>query len=225
MNNEIIIFGIGPFAKLMNYYFENDSDYKVIAFTVNKEYIIESTFEGKPVIPFENIENIYSPENYKMFCAIGYKNMRNRKKIYDEIKRKSYSMSNFISSKSIVSKDLIKGENNVIMQNVVIEPFVKMGNNNLFWTNSLICHDCKIKNHNFFASNSTIGGFCEINNNCFIGFSSTVIDNIKIADETLIGANSLILKNTEISAKYIGSPAKNVGNHSENGIIIDKESK
>lgn len=225
MNNEILIFGIGPFAKLMNYYFENHSNYKVIAFTVNKEYITESIFENKPVIPFENIENIYPSENYKIFSAVGYKNMRNRKKKYNEIKNKNYTMVNFVSSKAVIEKNLVLGENNVIMHNVIIEPFAKIGDNNIFWTSSLICHDCIVGSHNFFASNSTIGGFSEIKNNCFIGFNSTVIDNIKIDDETLIGANSLILKNTEISTKYIGSPAKNIGNHYENGIIIHREAK
>ena len=47
--DKIVIFGIGDFSSLANYYFTKDSDHEVVAFTVNEKYISDDTFEGKPL--------------------------------------------------------------------------------------------------------------------------------------------------------------------------------
>ena len=57
----IIIFGIGDNGELAKYYFENDekykNEYKVEAFTVQKEYLTEKKFKGVPVVEFEILKN------------------------------------------------------------------------------------------------------------------------------------------------------------------------
>ena len=64
MKNELVIFGTGSIAELAKFYFENDSEYNIIGFTVNSNYINgNDTFLGKPLVPFENIENYFSPQN------------------------------------------------------------------------------------------------------------------------------------------------------------------
>ena len=37
---KIIIFGSGEIAQIANYYFEKDSDYEVVAFTVDKDTVL-----------------------------------------------------------------------------------------------------------------------------------------------------------------------------------------
>ena len=209
----IIIYGNGEFAKQMQYYFNIDSKYNVVAFCADKQYIEELEINGLPVVAFENIKKIYSNTKYKMFVAIGYSSMRNRKKMYEKAKNKGYILVNYISSKVIKDESNIIGENNALLHNVVLEPFSEIGNNNIIWSSSTICHDVIIKNHSFIASHSLVGGFSIINDNCFLGFNSTIIQNIELAEETLVGAKSLILKNTESCFKYIGTPAKKVSKH------------
>mgnify|MGYP000972115285 CR=1 FL=1 len=66
---KVIIFGVGENAQLLKYYLENDEkykdEYKVVAFTLDKDYIKEENFENlaeeyqKEIIRIENIiENI-----------------------------------------------------------------------------------------------------------------------------------------------------------------------
>ena len=52
---ELIIFGTADIAQLAYFYFSNDSDYKVAAFTVDAEYIKVNEFCGLPVVPFEEV--------------------------------------------------------------------------------------------------------------------------------------------------------------------------
>lgn len=215
----IIIYGNGDFAKLIQYYFDTDSNYKTVAFCADKEYVQESKINNLPVVTFEDIEKKYSNEKYKMFVAIGYSNMRIRKIMYKKAKDKGYKFVNYISSKVMKDDSNIIGENNAILANVVLEPFAQIGNNNIIWSSSVICHNAVIKDHSFIASQSLIGGFSIVNDNCFLGFNSTIIQNVELAEETLVGAKSLILKNTDKNSKYIGLVGKKVSEHHE-GIRI-----
>lgn len=217
---EILIYGLGDFAKLALHYFSKYSEYKVISFCADEKYIVDSYFCNLPIISFEQIENLYPPSKYSIFIAVGYTSMRNRKIMFEKIKLKNYNCVNFISPYSIIDSTVQIGENNFILENCVIEPFSTIDNNNIIWSSVNICHNVKIHSHSFIASKSLIGGFSEIKNNCFIGFNSNIIQNIVVENETLIGTNSLILRNTEAYSKYLGSPAKKVSSHREKGIKI-----
>lgn len=220
MGKQLLIFGTGDLAKLMHFYFTHDSAYEVAAFTVNKQYMQQTTFLGLPVIAFEEIENVYPSAQYVMFIAVGYSNMRNRKRVYELVQEKGYQLTNYRSSKAIIYHDLELGNNNVIMGNVHIEPFVRIGHNNILWSDVLVCHNTEIGNHNFISAKSQIGGFSKIGDLSFLGFNCTVVQHITIADESLIGAKSLVLESTAAYGKYIGIPARKVDEHRESGIAV-----
>ena len=57
-NKKLIIIGAGETANLAYEYFTHDSEYEVVAFSVNKDYLKETTFKGLPVVEYENIDNI-----------------------------------------------------------------------------------------------------------------------------------------------------------------------
>ena len=55
MKKPLVIFGSGDIAQLAHYYFSRDSNYEVVAFTVDANYIKESEFCGLPVVAFEDV--------------------------------------------------------------------------------------------------------------------------------------------------------------------------
>lgn len=218
---KLVIYGNSDFAELMYYYFTSDSNYEVFGFCVDKEFIKSNKFLGKPLVPFEEVERIFSPSEYKMFVAVGYKNMRLRAKLFEKTIEKKYEHINYISSKSILDESNILGKNNAILHGVVLEPFAKIGDNNIINTNVTICHHSEIMNDCFIAAKSLVGGFTIIKNNCFIGFASTILQKLIIEDETLVAAGSIVNKNSSKFDFLVGSPAKVVSNHKENGIEIE----
>ena len=52
---DLVVFGTGQIAELADFYFESDSDHRVVAFTVDGAYVREDSFRGKPVIPFSQL--------------------------------------------------------------------------------------------------------------------------------------------------------------------------
>ena len=72
MNKKLIIFGNAEIASLAKFYFTHDSDFEVVAFTVDDDYLKHDSYEGLPVVPFSSVTEIYPPCDYSMHVALSY---------------------------------------------------------------------------------------------------------------------------------------------------------
>lgn len=206
---KIIIFGNSQFAEVANFFLSNDSPYEVIAFTVNREFITEDSFLNLPVIPFEEIEEKYPPSEYSMFIAIAYSQLnKTRAKIFQLAKEKGYDLISYVSSKATTWEGLSIGENCFILENVVIQPFVKIGDNVIIWSGNHIGHHTSIGDHCFITSHVVISGNVVIEPYCFLGVNSTIRDGIKISSECVIGAGAVILEDTLPKQVYSNTSTK-----------------
>lgn len=123
---KVVLWGIGKIAEVIHFYLSIDSEYEVCAFCVNEKYKDKDEFHGLPVVCFENIEKIYPPEKYKMSIPIGYASMNKiRTEKYMQAKEKGYSFITYISSKATYYGTPV-GENTIILENNVIQPFTKI---------------------------------------------------------------------------------------------------
>jgi len=218
--SKLVIYGLGDFAKAMRYYFEKDTVYRVVAYCADSPYINQNEFDGLPVVPFEDVQDIFPNDDYKMFVAVGYSKMRVRKAMYVKACSKNYTMVNYISPLANIDPSTLLGVNNVVLQGTQIEPFCCIGNNNIIWSSVNISHDVKIASHCFVASQSLLGGRVQVGEGCFLGFNCSIIQEVVLAEETLVGAKSLVLSDTAPFSKNIGLPSKLVGFHIQEGIVI-----
>jgi sugar O-acyltransferase (sialic acid O-acetyltransferase NeuD family) len=206
---KLIIFGTGDIAQLARYYFDIDSSYKVVAFTVDRDFCNEDTFENLPLIPFDDILNHYSPLEFEMFIALSYAQMNNlRQAKFLAAKEMKYAMASYISSKCSYLSQFPPGENSFILEDNTIQPYVKIGDNVTLWSGNHIGHHSIIKSHNFLSSHVVISGHCIIETNCFIGVNATIGHRVIISKGTLLGAGCVITKNTEEDSIYI--PSKSI---------------
>lgn len=205
---KIIIFGTGQLASLANFYFTHDTCHEVVAFTLDKDWIIDNEFEGKPVVSFENIETIYPPSEYKLFAPLSFKKMNDNRTVkFKEGKDKGYTFISYVSSKATTWPDLDIGENCFIFEDNTIQPFVKIGDNCVMWSGNHIGHHSIIGNNVFLTSHVVISGCCVIKDNSFFGVNSTVRDETIIGKYTLVGMGSIITKDTEDYSVWFGAKA------------------
>ena len=80
MKKRLVIFGIAEQAQLAHYFFSTDSDYDVVAFTVDNAFITTSEFCGLPALPFEEIDKRYPPDEHELFIALGYSKVNQLRK-------------------------------------------------------------------------------------------------------------------------------------------------
>lgn len=205
--SKVVIFGIQDFAELAHYYLENDSDYEVVAFSVNEEYLPDSkVLKGLPIVAFENIEQEYPPEDFDFFAPMSPLKMnRLREEVYFKIKEKGYKLISYVSSKATLFDNPI-GDNCFILENNTIQPFTKIGNNVVLWSGNHIGHHGEIADHVFFTSHVVLSGHCKIEKYCTLGVNSTIRDGLTITEGTFVAMGASIIRNTEPWSMYKGNP-------------------
>jgi sugar O-acyltransferase (sialic acid O-acetyltransferase NeuD family) len=208
---KVIIFGLEDFAELAYYYLKNDSDFEVVAFSVNKMYLPkENNKEGLPIVAFENIEEKYPTSEFCFFAPMAPKNMNKlREKVYHSIKEKGYQLISYISSKATLFDNEI-GDNCFILENNTIQPFTKIGNNVVLWSGNHIGHHSEIEDHVTFTSHVVMSGHCRIKKYSVLGVNSTIRDGITINEGTFVGMSASVTKSTEEWSMYLGVPAKKI---------------
>ena len=88
---------MGQTSEIVSYYFENFSNYNIVAYTVDEKNLDDSNFLNKPIINFEELEKDFPAQKFKVFVAIGYSNLNmNRSKKFFEIEKKGYQFASFI---------------------------------------------------------------------------------------------------------------------------------
>lgn len=210
---KLVIVGDGETAELAYEYFTYDSNFEVVAFSVEQAYLRKESLFGLPVIPFEEVENLYNPKNYLMFVAVSYTELnRVRTRLYQQAKTKGYQFASYVSSKAFVWRNVQVGENCFILENNTLQYHVKIGNNTTLWSGNHVGHRTLIRDNCFVSSQVTISGFCEVGESCFIGVNACIADGVKIAKDCLIGAGAVVLHNTFEGLVYVGNPAKPLPN-------------
>jgi sugar O-acyltransferase (sialic acid O-acetyltransferase NeuD family) len=205
---KLIIFGKGDIADIAQVYFEQDSDYKVACFTIDRDFIEGDKHNGIPLIPFDEINESYPPEEFDMFIALSYAKMNHlREEKYYAAKKKGYTIASYISSKCSYLSQYAPGENSFIFEDNTIQPFVKIGNNITIWSGNHIGHHSIIEDHNFISSHVVISGHCLIESNCFLGVNSTLAHKVTLKKETLLGAGVVISKDTDERGVYVAQRA------------------
>lgn len=213
MNGEelLLIIGDGEFAEIAYEYFTYDSPYRVIAFAVEKEYLNREILYDLPVVPFEEIQQMYSPDKFKVFVAINSTKLnRPRTRLYNVVKNKGYEVVSYISSKAFVWRNVTIGENTFIFENNVLQHHVEVGNNVIMWSGNHIGHRSVVKDHSFITSHVVVAGGCEIGESCFLGINSSLNDSIKIGKDCFIASGAVVNKNTKEGYMYSGNPAKSM---------------
>jgi len=210
----LIIFGNLASASTSRYYIQEEGIYEVIAFTVDAVKITAPKHEGLPVVAFEIIQKEFPPNEVNFLFPAGYQlnNPINtnifRRTRFELIKSMGYGCINYVSRQAMVASNIELGENVLIYEGAIIQPFVKIGDNTIIRSGANIGHHVTIGSHSFIAAEVTIGGQSNIGEGVFIGLNSTISNSIQVADGSFVGANSFINKDTQISSKNIGIPAK-----------------
>jgi sugar O-acyltransferase (sialic acid O-acetyltransferase NeuD family) len=203
---KIVVFGAGDIAQLAWFYFECDTDREVVAFTVDRDYAASDTFQGLPLVPFDEIEARYPPSEYDMFVALSYaKRNAVRETKVAEAEAKGYVLASYVSSRLTIFPGTKVGKNCFLLEDNTIQPFVTIGDNVTLWSGNHIGHHSTIGDNCFITSHVVISGGVVVGRNCFIGVNTTVRDHVSIGDRCLIGAGSLILEPTPANTVYVAN--------------------
>lgn len=208
----VVIFGNLRSASLAWYCLLHDSPFKVAAFAVDEAYMSTTQFEGLPLVPFEKLEEFYPAADYRLLIPMGYQHINGiRRARYEDARRRGYDFVSYISSRASVWPDLKVGENVLIYEHAIIQPFASIGDNCIIRSGAHISHHCKIDSHAFVAAEVAMGGEGYVGEQAFVGVGSVLRDRIQIAPRTFVGAGAVVVNDTESDGVYVGNPARKMG--------------
>jgi sugar O-acyltransferase (sialic acid O-acetyltransferase NeuD family) len=200
---DVVIFGVGDFARLAAVYLRDDSEHTVVAFAVDEQYIEQPEIGGVPVVSAERLLETHPPDSVSLLVAIGFSKVnRARAAVYDRVTAVGYSCISYVHSSVERWPETQIGANCFVFERNVVQPFVRLGNDVILWSGNHIGHDSVIGDHCFIASQVVVSGNCTIGERCFIGVNATLRDGIAIADDCVIGAGAVILGDTEPGSVY-----------------------
>ena len=209
MTRPLLIFGSAEIAELAKFYFDNDSDYDVVAFTVDDAFADADQFMGLPLVPFSEAQQRYSPDDFEIHVALSYAKMnRLRQEKFEQAKSAGYRFASYVSSKSATWPDLAIGENCFILENQTIQPTVRIGNNVMIWSGNHIGHGSFIGDHTYIASHVVISGHCTIGQRCFFGVNATVRDFCSIGDECFVAMDASVARDLPDDSVALGTQAE-----------------
>jgi sugar O-acyltransferase (sialic acid O-acetyltransferase NeuD family) len=203
---DIVIFGAGDQAQVAYVCLSEDSPYRVVAFTVNREYIKgDQKLFDLPVVPFEELESSHPPDTHAMLVSVGFKRVNElRAELYRECKARGYELISYVSSRAIRVGPVEVGDNCFILEANVLQPFVHIGNNVVLWSGNHIGHHSRIEDDVFIASHAVISGKVTIGRATFVGVNATFRDGVKVGPRCVIGAGAAILHDTAEGDVYAG---------------------
>ena len=209
VTRKLVVFGARQIAEVCAFYFDHDSAYDVVAFTVDGGFLDDIMFAGRPVVPFEEIASSHPPDSHELFIAVSYQKMnRVRAQKYDAAKGMGYTLASYVSSKAITWPTLSIGDNTFVMEANVVQPFASIGSDTLLWSGNHIGHHSRVGNHCFLASHIVVSGGVDIGDHCFIGVNATLRDGIRVAERCLVGAGAIVMKDTKPDEVYLGAQAE-----------------
>src|SRR3977135_474303 len=202
--NRLVIFGASGFAEMAHYYFERDSQYSVAAFTVDAAYLKETTFEGLPVIAFEELQASFPPEQVTLFVAMGIQKVNKlRARKAAEAEALGYRLASYLSSKAKVADDLVLKANSFVMEEVFLQPKVTVGRDSILWPRCTVGFRTRIGDHCWLGGGA-LGESVTVGDYSFIGLNATIAPSRNIGPSSVIGAGAVVLEDTKEFYIYKG---------------------
>lgn len=203
---DIVIFGAGQIAQVAKVYIDTHGPDRVVGFTVDQEYLKSDTFDGLPVVAWEQLETRFPPDQVRLLGPISYRRLNDfRRDRHLEGKQRGYSFASFIHPAThIYTTDI--GENCFILEGNVIQPFARIGHGVILWSGNHIGHHSIIGDFCFIASHVGIGSGVSLGERCFLGGQVGIETSVQIGAGCFLGSGARVNRNLGPESVVYGRP-------------------
>lgn len=204
----VVLFGTGELSRRLRYYFEAWSGRRVVAMTLDADFLTNAEEDGVPIVAFEEVAERFSPEDHAFFSCIGYKDQnRGRARTFALAQRLGYEMASLISPTAIVNNASI-GAGTIVCEGASLGPFADVGRGVVISSAAHVSHDTRVGDFCYLSSGSCIAGRCTIGSRTMVGLSAAIIEHITVPEGCLIGAGAVVVRSPTRPGVYVGNPAR-----------------
>lgn len=191
---DIVLFGAGQIAAVAKAYIDAHGPHRIVGFTVDRAHQKGDSFEGLPLVPWEDLEQYFPPDRVELLGPLSYRRMNEfRRDRHQEGRARGYGFASFIHPDChIYTTDI--GENCFILENNVIQPFARIGTGVMMWSGNHVGHHSTIGDYTFVASQSGFGGGATIGERCFVAGQVGVESGITVGAGCFLGTGVKVKK-------------------------------
>lgn len=201
---DVVLFGTGMVADVITVYLQRFSDLNIVAYTVDRAYLPDSQFNGKPVVAWEDLEAHYPPGTVRLMGPLTYQRLNTvRRDRYYDGKARGYRFASFIHPDCSILTERI-GDHVIILERNIIQPFATIGDNVILWSGNHIGHHSTVGDHCFVASQVGIAGATRIGAECYLGGQVGVTHGLEIGDRCAILNAALVKESLPDDTVYVG---------------------
>ncbi len=201
---DVVVFGAGDAAQLAKFYFERFGEHRVVGFTVDADRVQAASYEGLPVVAWEDLEERFPPEAVRLFAPIGYAKLNAvRKARFNDGRARGYRFATFIHPNASYYGTPV-GENCMILEPSYINPFSEIGDNVMFW-GGVIGHHVRVADH-CFLTRAIVMAHASLGERCFVSFSD-VLDHVTIGEACVIARRAYVTEDLPSNCVVVGPPS------------------
>jgi len=183
----------------------------VVAHAADNKYIKNALGIDKKLVDFAKLGREYNSDEYSLIVPVGWVGANSvRQTKCAEGKAMGYSLLSYVSSRASIWPNTPIGENVLIFEGAIVQPFVQLADNIIIRSGANIGHHSVVQSNVFIASGVVTGGNVTIEENASIGLGAIIRDNVRIGARCFIGAGAVITADTEPDGVYVGVPARRV---------------
>jgi len=192
---DLVIFGTSSISELLRFYIDKHSQDRVVGFTVDRTHWNGEPFLGLPVVPWDELEERFPPGSVKLLGPLSYQRLNElRRDRHLEGKARGYSFATFIHPDSLVYTSDI-GENCIVLENNVVQPFVKIGDGVIVWTGCFIGYGSSVGDYCFLSAQAGLGDCVKLGDRCFLAGRAAVESRLEVGEACFLDTNVLVRKN------------------------------
>lgn len=189
----LVIYGVGQLSELVTFYVQNDSSHKVVG------YVTESPSAtghlGLPLSDLKDLELTYSQSETDLFVAISYHEQNKiRARICNSLRERGWNLASIVSRSAHVASNAAIGDNTLVLEGAVIQPWSRIGDGTVIWSGVQIGHHSLIGRYVFLSAGVVLMGCNEIGDYCHLAGGVTVKDHVTVGSGAQIGPGSTVLE-------------------------------
>lgn len=204
---DVVIISTGTAAEVLAYYIDHMSDYNLVGFAVDRAFLREEEFLGRPVTAWDEISTRFPPGQAKLIGPPTYARLNAfRRDRYVEGKAMGYEFASYVHPGSVIMTEDI-GDHCVILHGVTVLPRTRICDNVVIWCDTHVGHHCVIGAHTFLSAQVGIAGNTTIGEECYLAGKVGVTNGRRIGDRCAIMNAALVKDNVSDDSVVVGPDA------------------
>lgn len=186
-----------------------DESLSLLGFLDDNEDVWETEYYGYPVFGGPDVlPKLRSGQKTGVICSIG--SPVNRCRMVERLRALGAVFPNAIHPSASVSRRAVLGEGNILSQNVVVQPGVRIGSFNSFNISAVLGPLCEVTDFCTVNAMVMVASEAKVAPYCYLGMGAKILQRVELAPGTTVGANAFVNRSSEPWSTVVGLPGKTV---------------